>query len=125
MKKVIIADNEISILSMLELALSDVPGIEVTAVESGESLVSKVKENEYSVIFTDNDMEKDNAGIEAIKAMREAGIKTPIYLMSGRYGGNTPETDTPAIAMNAGATGFIPKPYKMSTVTQIVTKHLG
>ncbi|MFW6233318.1 MAG: response regulator, partial [Nanoarchaeota archaeon] len=56
----------------------------VETVLSGENLVDKVinSDNQYQAIITDYNM-GGCTGLEASQEIRNAGIKTPIYLFTG------------------------------------------
>ena len=81
----------------LEKAFPDIIIDELTSNLGGD-LVERVLSNKYAMAMS-NDGMMDCTGIEAVKEIRRAGNKIPIYLITGD--GLMEQT-----AKNAGATGY-------------------
>ena len=77
------------------------PDVRVDKVGTREELVNRVLSGDYSVVVSDNDMEKPSDGLEALKAIREAGNDVPFYLWSAKNIGDE--------ALSSGANGFYKK----------------
>jgi len=124
-KRVIVADDDkdtrYAIVTSIESVLD---GVEIDEVSSGEELVEKVLQGLYDFGFTDNKMHV-MTGAEAIRAIREAGIKTvqnpnkdiPLVMISGDR--------QRAEAMKAGATDYIEKGKVYAEIERVLLEHLG
>jgi len=104
MKSVIIAEDDEKVRETYARAVKRFSGgAEVHEVGDGETLVEKVRERDYDLIFTDNDMPR-MSGLFAIVNIREFNPHIPICMMSGdKFEEIMPE------AMKAGATDYIDK----------------
>jgi len=102
-KKMILAEDDQDFREGLVLYIGDeIPGVEIEYVDDGKPLLERARNGGYALILTDNDMKQMN-GLEAVRRIREFDKTTPIYLMSGR--------DVRKQALEAGATGYIPKDF--------------
>ncbi len=109
MKKVIWADDDTGFIKDIASILSrdcKKRGIELTftSVSSGESLVEKVRQEQFDLIFTDNQM-WIMSGLQAVSSIRQFNPKIPIYIVSTDGGIETE-------ALSVGATGYINKFHK-------------
>jgi DNA-binding NtrC family response regulator len=101
-KKAIVADDRPEWRENYAWAItSNFPDVEVDEVESGSELVDRVLSGDYCLAISDNDMEGHGDGLRALKAIREAGNQTPLYVISGRSIGDE--------ARSLGANGFYDK----------------
>lgn len=117
MKRILIADDEEDVRDYLKNIISEIPNIELTFVDSGETLLERIKETDYDFVLTDNEMRvRGIRGVDAITEMRKLGKIYPIYLMSG----SAKEEEAKA----AGANGFIAKPIWPSTIREILGQYL-
>jgi DNA-binding response OmpR family regulator len=83
MKNIIIAEDYPSLRNSYKMIIKSIlSDIQIDEVETGEDLVKKVKENNYSFIITDNKMKGELNGLSAIKEIREFNKEIPIYLLS-------------------------------------------
>jgi CheY-like chemotaxis protein len=80
MKSVIIAEDNKSVRESYKLWIEG-GGITIDEVENGSALVEKVKENDYSLILTDNNMPGGINGLKAIAEIRKFNKNIPIYLL--------------------------------------------
>lgn len=122
MKSVIIADDNDKVRKTYARAVKHFSGgAEVDEVGDGASLVEKVRERDYDLIFTDNDMPR-MSGLFAIARIREFNANVPICMISG----DDPDKTRQA-AMDAGATDYIDKgDYEHFTerLREVVKKYL-
>ncbi|MBI2135981.1 response regulator [Candidatus Woesearchaeota archaeon] len=119
-KKVIIADDALHFRELYATIIPQAfPDVEVETVETAEDLVSCVLNGDYSLIVTDNNTQSRINGAEAIKQIREAGITTPIYMISAGSAAVQRE------ALRLGATEFYGKAlFDDETFITDITKHL-
>ncbi|MCR5741301.1 MAG: response regulator [Gammaproteobacteria bacterium] len=109
MKILVVDDNE----NLCDTILYTIEQLDAIgeAVNSGAEAIEKVKNNDYFAILVDYKMPKMN-GVETIKEIRKIlGDKKPVCLISA-YEWDEFEKE----AMDAGASGFIPKPLFKSTL---------
>ena len=101
-KNAIVADDHPSWRGMyVDTVKRAFPDVHVDAVETGSDLVKRVLEGDYSLVISDNDMEGQGDGLEALRAIRKAGNNVPFYVISGRSIGDE--------ALRLGANGFYNK----------------
>ena len=74
--------------------------LEVDDVSNGQSLVKKVRENDYLMVITDYSMEPGMNGLSAIEEIRKFNKTIPIYMVSGASG-----ESLKILAMDVGANG--------------------
>jgi two-component system, NtrC family, nitrogen regulation response regulator NtrX len=103
MPKILIVDDERAIRRTLKEIL-EYEKYEVSEAGDGEEGIKMIKEGEYDVVILDVKMPKMD-GLEVLTAMNEAGIDTPVLMLSGH--GNV---ETAVEAVKKGAFDFIPKP---------------
>lgn len=103
MPKILIVDDERAIRRTLKEIL-EYEKYEVDEAGDGEEGLEKIKTGEYDVVILDVKMPKMD-GIEVLSAMNEAGIDTPVLVLSGH--GNV---ETAVEAVKKGAFDFIAKP---------------
>ena len=90
------------------------PDVRVDMVETREELVNRVLSGDYSVVVSDNDMENQNDGLEALRTIRKAGNNVPFYLWSARNIGDE--------ALSSGANGFYKKDLFATEFEKMVTE---
>jgi CheY-like chemotaxis protein len=104
-KKILLADDYLDLVETYAEMIKRNFGIESDCVSNPSDLVNRAKTGNYSIVFSDNDMQSPmkltNDGLRAVSELREAKIKIPFYIISGR--------DIEEEALKAGATGFIRK----------------
>lgn len=86
-------------------------GVEsVDEAVDGLGAVDAVRQQEYGIIMMDWNMPNMD-GLEAVRAIREDGIMTPIIMV-------TTENDRKRVldAVRAGVSGFITKPFTPDTI---------
>ena len=83
MKKIIIAEDFPSQRKIYRKVIEHYKkDFQIDEVENGSELVKKVKENNYDIIFTDQNMPGGINGLSAVKRIREFNKKVQIYLIS-------------------------------------------
>lgn len=107
MARILIVDDERSIRNTLKEIL-EFEKFTVDTAEDGPSGLKKITENNYDVVLCDIKMPVMD-GMEVLQKVREAGVDTPIVMISGH--GNI-ETAVEAIKM--GAYDFVEKPLDLN-----------
>lgn len=104
--KILIIEDEDSIL----MALSDdlkIEGYEVLTAKDGLSGLSKAKEQRYDLIILDIMLPQMN-GLEVCKQLRQAGITTPILMLTAK----SQEIDK-VLGLELGADDYMTKPFSI------------
>ncbi|MFP4030390.1 MAG: response regulator [Desulfococcaceae bacterium] len=117
--EILAADDSESIRQMVAFSLKR-EGFSVTEAADGAEALEKAREKPFDLVITDLDMPKMN-GIQLVRELRELGGygKTPILLL-------TTESDAglKKEARNAGASGWIVKPFRPDQLVATVQKLL-
>ncbi len=106
-KKVLVVDDEESILFSIEGVLSD-EGFDVICVKSGEEALNKMQESIPDVVLLDILMPEGMDGIETLVEIKKRYPFLPVIMMSGH---GTIETAVKATKL--GAYDFIEKPISL------------
>ena len=78
--KILLADDEVNLRNALAAIIKHA-GYEVTIASDGQEAVEKASEGTFDVMLFDVMMPR-KTGIEALKEIREKGIKTPVLLLT-------------------------------------------
>jgi DNA-binding NtrC family response regulator len=114
-KKLLIADDEEHILSILQEVFSS-PQIQISLARNGEEAIKRVGDTSFDVVLTDLKMPRRD-GLDVLKASREKQPECEVILMTG-YG----TVETAVEAMKLGAFHYITKPFKIDDVRYLVKK---
>lgn len=115
-KCLIVDDVEVSRFSVTHF-LSEL-NVVAEAAEGVQEAFSKLAEKKYDAIFVDWHIGKES-GIELVKKIRsELQLKTPIFVISG-----VENSDVEAVAIKAGAQGFIEKPTQKDKLEACLKKN--
>ncbi len=104
MKKIIIIEDEESILMALEDNLK-LEGYATSSALDGERGLSKVIENQYDLIILDIMLPRMN-GFDVCKCIRQEGISTPILMLTAK----SQEIDK-VLGLELGADDYVTKPF--------------
>ncbi|MBM4054220.1 MAG: response regulator [Planctomycetes bacterium] len=115
--KVLIVDDEISILDSLSLLLGKY-GYSTTVSCDPEKAFQKISSDSYGIVLTDINMPK-MSGIELLEKIRTIDADIPVILMTA-YG----ELDYAMSALKKGAFDFILKPFKPEILLYSLEKAL-
>lgn len=119
-KKVIIADDDEQWREMhKEVIQRSFPDANIDEVETGTDLVERVLHGDYSLVLSDNNMERTDAGLDALRKIREAGNGVPFYVICAG------DSKIAERALLYGANGFYDKAeYDSDKIVEDITKHL-
>lgn len=109
MRKVII-----SALGAMNIAIDD-----VTQAEDGVQAVKAASENQFDIILMDWNM-PNMLGIDAVKALREKGNKTPILMVTTEG-----EKSNVVKAIQAGANNYLVKPFNAEDLRDRLSQMLS
>lgn len=117
-KKVFVFDDNRDILDLCTFILEDA-GYEIKTSESADNIEDQVTAYMPNLIFMDNWL-PELGGIEATKALKSnPDLKhIPVIYFSAN-------NDISILANEAGADGYLPKPFDIEALENIVKKHLS
>lgn len=117
-KKILVADDDTAILQVIKLILEE-SGYAVYAVSDGSKVVDQVNKTKPDVILLDIWMSGyDGRDLsQTLKAKKETK-NIPIIVVSAH-------NETERMAKEAGADGFISKPFDMDYLLETVRKYLN
>lgn len=106
-RKVLIIDDEESMLLLLERIVASMPGIEVTTAGSCDDAVVKVGSGQYDLILLDLLM-PGVGGLEVLKIIRTSvpNRKTPVIIVSVLA-----DPDTMIVCKSLGIAEYVVKPF--------------
>lgn len=104
MKKVLVVDDEPSIITLLTFNLEK-EGYEVTTADNGQTALELGKSNEFDFILLDLMLPKMD-GMEVTRKLREAQIDTPIMMLTAKD-----DTIDRIVGIELGADDYMAKPF--------------
>lgn len=116
-KKILVADDDPGILEAIKYMLEDA-GYEVVTTKDGEDIY-KMEKGYPDLLLLDIWMSgQDGSVICKFLKSREATKNIPVIMVSANK-------DAESIAKDAGADGFIKKPFEMNELLKIVAQYTG
>lgn len=118
--KILIVDDSPSIRQMVEVTLKSA-GYDITAAVDGQNALDICQDSTFDFVLTDVNMPNMD-GITLVKSLRamSAFSATPIVVLTTEAG-----SDVKAQGKEAGATGWMVKPFDPAKLLQLVSKVLG
>lgn len=118
MKKILICDDDPSILDVLQIILEE-GGYETERAANGDEVLEKVNTVNADLIFLDIWM-PGLQGTDVVKHLKqnEHTKSTPIILLSAL-------NEIESSAKESGADGFVRKPFDMHELLSLVKKYIG
>lgn len=119
-KRILSVDDSASIRQMVSFTLKQ-EGYEVIEASDGEDALAKIQSSPIDMVITDLHMPKLD-GIGLIKALRAISSYrfTPIVMLTTES-----HSDKKDLGRQAGATGWIVKPFKPAQLVSVVKRLLG
>jgi len=116
-KKVFIFDDNTDILELCTIILEDA-GYEIKTSSTSNNIIDQVLAYIPDIIFMDNWL-PDMGGIDATRALKnDQNLKViPVIYFSAN-------NDVMALAEQAGADGYLSKPFDIQELESIILKHL-
>ena len=120
-RKILIVDDEESMLLLLERILESLPGVEITLASSCDEAVLKVGSGQYDLILLDLLM-PGIGGLEVLKIIRTsvANRRAPVIIVSVLA-----DSDTMIVCQSLGIGDYIVKPVVRDTLLASVRKQLA
>ena len=116
--KILVVDDEPDVLNLAKIILKKA-GFQVFTANNGEDCLQRVDALEPDLILLDSIMPGKN-GIEVCRTLKSQlnTQKIPIVIFSASGSMNNKSA-----ALEAGADGFLSKPFTIKELTEIITKH--
>lgn len=113
----VVDDNDVNRMVLSRYVTKMITTAHVDYAEDGQKAVDKLKSRSYDLIFMDMEMPV-MGGLEATQTLREMGINTPVYMVTGN-------TDLSYVrqATEVGAQGHLAKPINRDSLNAILQKH--
>lgn len=120
MKKILAVDDSVSIRKSISFVLSN-EGYEVVEAEDGVDGLAKAKAEKFELVITDINMPNMD-GIQLIKELRQI----PDYKFAAIIALTTENQQSKMMeGKEAGATGWIVKPFDTEKLVSVVKKVIG
>ncbi len=119
-KKILVIDDSRSLRQMVAYTLNSI-GYQVVEAVDGSDGWQKSQEQLFDLVFTDQNMPMFD-GIWLIKALRNSQSyqRIPIFMLTNETG-----EEMKALGREAGATGWIAKPFDPTRLLELVRKVIG
>ncbi len=105
--KVIIVDDDVSILRILKRLLLD-KGYDVFTAGNGKEAIMQIEENDFDLVITDL-MMPETDGLEVLRKAKEKNPNTQVIMITGYA-----TLDSAIEALKLGAFDYIRKPFKLA-----------
>jgi len=117
-KKVFLFDDNAEILELCTIILEDA-GYDIKTSSTSNNIIDQVLSYIPDIIFMDNWL-PDVGGIDATKELKghETLKSIPVIYFSAN-------NDVKALAAEAGADGYLSKPFDIQELEDIISKHLA
>ena len=116
--RILILDDERIVCDRLKPALEKL-GYQVEALTDSAAAVERLSKARVDVLVTDLKM-PGVGGIDVLRFVRDQRMATKVVVISGFA-----TAETAKEAMDLGAVAFLPKPFKMSQLRDLVVKLAG
>jgi len=117
-KRILIVDDDAILTDMLGEQLLALEGYRCACVGSGEEALKRAKKDYFDLVILDVEM-AGMGGRETCRLLRAAGLIAPIIMLTAA------SSDADAIrGLNAGATDYIAKPFKLGVLLARVRAHI-
>lgn len=116
-KKVFVFDDNTDILELCTIILEDA-GYDIKTSSTSNNIIEQVMAYRPDIIFMDNWL-PDVGGIDATRALKAHELlkDIPVIYFSAN-------NDVKSLADQAGADGYLSKPFDIEELEQIINKHL-
>jgi DNA-binding response OmpR family regulator len=116
-RRILVVDDDESIRELITLALED-EGYEVIGAPEGESALAMIPEVQPDIILLDNRMPVMD-GREFAQRFQELDNTSAALIIL------TAVDDPEQTAAEVGADGYLPKPFDLNDLTEVINHHLS
>lgn len=117
MPTILAVDDSRAVRTLLRREVKDL-GVEVVEAEDGLQALERLRTSRIDLVLLDVTMPRMD-GVEALRAMRETGNKTPVIML-------TSESSTSVVdrVLGLGVSDYVLKPFKPDTLKEKVQQVL-
>ncbi len=115
--KILVAEDDPANQNLFEVLLKKI-GCQFTIVSDGEEAVDKIQAENFDLVLMDIQMPNMN-GFEAIRAIRNAGIKVPIIAVTAFA-----MTGDSKKCLDAGCDGYLSKPVDIKELSETIGQYM-
>jgi len=116
--RVILLDDEPIVCERLKPALEKI-GFDVEAYTESQDVIDRFSEEKFDVLVTDLKMQKPD-GLDVMNFVKQQSPSTKVIIITGFA-----TEETAAEALEGGAVEFIPKPFKISQLRDLILSISG
>lgn len=113
--RILILDDEPIVCERLKPALEK-SGFEVETFTDSQKVIDRLTEQKFDVLVTDLKMQGPD-GLDVLRFVKEHAPATHVVIITGFA-----TVDTAREAMRGGAVDFIPKPFKLTQLRDLIVK---
>jgi two-component system alkaline phosphatase synthesis response regulator PhoP len=117
MKKILIVEDDASLILGLESALQD-DGYETCTARTGKEGFRQAKEYQPDLLILDL-MLPGMSGLEICKRLRDDGVKTPMIMLTSKA-----EENDKVLGLELGADDYVTKPFSVRELLARIKAHL-
>jgi DNA-binding NtrC family response regulator len=117
-RRILILDDEPIVCERLKPALEK-SGFEVETYTDSQKVIDRLVEEKFDVLVTDLKMQGP-AGIDVLRFAREHAPATKVIIITGFA-----TVETAREAMRSGAADFIPKPFRITQLRDLIVRLTG
>ncbi len=117
-RRILILDDEPIVCERLKPALEK-SGFEVETYTDSQKVIDRLMEEKFDVLVTDLKMQGPD-GIDVLRFAQEHAPATKVIIITGFA-----TVDTAREAMRSGAVDFIPKPFKITQLRDLIVSLTG
>ena len=116
MSKILVIEDEASIIALFRRMLTSA-GHELITASDGENALCAAKSGTFDLVLSDLNLPGTPSGMDLLRAIRDLHPTTPIVVVSGYTA-----SDVVDACKDMGITEFLPKPFEMTFVRNMVTR---
>ena len=116
--KVLVIDDEASLLKLLKLSLSS-PTVQVLTADTAKTGIETFKTDIFDVVLCDIGL-PDQDGLQVLQQLKTIRAETPVIMITAHG-----SIQTALTAMKNGAYDYIQKPFEPEDLHRLIGKVLG
>jgi DNA-binding response OmpR family regulator len=117
-RRILIVDDDPELRGMLSEQLTLHEEFEAEGVESGAKALEATRSERFDLVIMDVGL-PDIDGREAVRALRRAGFKAPVIMLTG----HDSDSDT-IMGLESGANDYVAKPFRFAVLLARIRSHL-
>ncbi len=119
MKKIIIAEDSVTMRHYIKICLKNVQGAVVTESSDGLEAIERIKKERFDLLITDLQM-PNMGGLELIENIRAMGLQIPIIILTTRG-----DEDDVKKGLMLGANDYLTKPVSSHKFNSLIHNYMA